>query len=376
MSDTKIVWVDTFRDSWSEAKEKIKNALESGAEAALTKGENVSRVRELGKIKVVSNSADADILLVGIGSEGDGTLHLPENLDNSEDLAKARDLKSKNKTVAALVNMEGKQYERLAVKLGNVCDYLIIEGSDWKVIPLENLIAELGSTSVRLIARARNIDEASVALQTLEKGADGVLIDIDDPSKIREITRSVTTKSAAIQLKAAKVTAVKDAGTGDRVCIDTCSLMTRGEGMLIGNQANGLFLIQSESEEGPYVASRPFRVNAGAVHEYVLVGDKTRYLSELSSGDAALVVDKDGNTRKATIGRVKIERRPMLYVEAEVEGRKITAILQNAETIRLVSSDGKSIPVTQLKEGDTVMVQSEDTARHFGMKIEETIIER
>jgi 3-dehydroquinate synthase II len=152
--------------------------------------------------------------------------------------------------------------------------------------------------------------------------------------------------------------------------------MTPGEGMLIGNQSGGLFLVQSEAEESPYVASRPFRVNAGAVHEYVLVGDKTRYLSELSSGDTTLVVGKSGAAKKATIGRVKIERRPLLFIEAESDGRKITAILQNAETIKLVATDGSSIAVTKLKPGDKVLARLEDAGRHFGMKIEETIIEK
>jgi len=75
------------------------------------------------------------------------------------------------------------------------------------------------------------------------------------------------------------------------VCVDTASLMVPGEGMLIGSQSNGLFLVHSESEESPYVAARPFRVNAGAVHAYIRVGEKTRYLSELSAGDDVLVID-------------------------------------------------------------------------------------
>ncbi|MCD1295185.1 3-dehydroquinate synthase II [Methanocella sp. CWC-04] len=376
MSDNKLVWIDIFNDPWVKAKEKVTNALESGAYAVLVRGDNIPRVRELGKITAASNTDAPDIFVIGIGSEGDGTLFLPDDLERSEDIARIRELKSKGHIVAEYVRLEGKQYERLAAMAGKLCDYLIVEGTDWKVIPLENLIAELSGSDVKIIAKARNIDEASVALQTLEKGADGVLLEEEDPSKIREITRAISSKQGRIELVPAMVTAVKDAGTGDRVCIDTCSLMVPGEGMLIGNQSSGLFLIQSESEEGPYVAARPFRVNAGAVHEYLLVGEKTRYLSELSSGDTALIVDKDGNARNATIGRVKIERRPLLYVEAEVDGSKITAILQNAETIKLVGADGGSIPVTQLKEGDTVMVRFEAVARHFGMKIEETIIEK
>ncbi|WP_174590959.1 3-dehydroquinate synthase II [Methanocella conradii] len=372
----KLVWVDIHEFSWSKAKDELTAALEAGADAVLAGAEQVDKVRELGRIKIVSTVEDADIILVGVGSEGDGTVALPKRLEDSMDLAAVKKLKEECKATAAFVRLEGKEYERLAVKLGKACDYLIIEGKDWKVIPLENLIAELQGSPVKIIAKAENVGEASVALQTLEKGADGILISTDDPLKVRDIAKAVTSRRQKVALVTATVTAVKEAGIGDRVCIDTCSLMKPGEGMLVGNQSGGLFLVQSEAEESPYVASRPFRVNAGAVHEYVLVDEKTRYLSELASGDGALIVDKDGDARKATIGRVKIERRPLLYVEAEAGGKKVSAILQNAETIKLVGSDGSSIPVTKLKPGDKVLVRVEDAGRHFGMKIEETIIEK
>ncbi len=373
---SKQVWIDIFEDPWSIAKEKVTSALESGADVILAKAEFADNIRELGKIKIAGTGGKVDIITVGIGSEGDGTMVIPENIDNSADLRAAKKLKSEGRSVAAFVSLHGKKYERLAALLGGVCDYLIIEGQDWKVIPLENLLAELQGSGVKIIAKAENADEAAVVLQTLEKGADGILIKAKEPAKIREIAKAVTARKQNIPLKAATITAVKEAGIGDRVCIDTCTLMKPGEGMLIGNQSAGLFLIQSEAEESPYVASRPFRVNAGAVHEYVLTGDKTRYLSELGSGDAALIVDKDGEAYKATIGRVKIERRPLLHIEAEADGKKISAILQNAETIKLVGADFHSIPVTKLKKGDKVLVRVEGSGRHFGMKIDETIIEK
>lgn len=76
------------------------------------------------------------------------------------------------------------------------------------------------------------------------------------------------------------------------------------------------------------------------------------------------------------MGRVKIERRPLMLVEAEVDGTGIKTLLQNAETIKLVGDSGKPMPVTALKEGDEVLVYFEKAARHFGIKIEETIIEK
>nr|QNO45759.1 3-dehydroquinate synthase [Methanosarcinales archaeon ANME-2c ERB4] len=180
----------------------------------------------------------------------------------------------------------------------------------------------------------------------------------------------------AIPLQVARVTVVEPRGMGDRVCVDTCSLMSVGEGMLVGSQSNGLFLIQSEAEDSPYVASRPFRVNAGAVHAYAKVGEKTQYLSELSAGDGVIIVNARGEQRDGIVGRVKIEKRPLTLVKAEVDGNIITTILQNAETIKLVGADGLPISIANLKVGDEVLVHFEDSARHFGMKIDETIIEK
>lgn len=47
-------------------------------------------------------------------------------------------------------------------------------------------------------------------------------------------------------------------------------------------------------------------------------GGKTSYLSELCAGKEVLVVDKKGSWRTATVGRVKIESRPLILVEAKV----------------------------------------------------------
>jgi len=66
----------------------------------------------------------------------------------------------------------------------------------------------------------------------------------------------------------------------------------------------------------------------------------------------------------------------MLLVEGKHGGRKLSCILQNAETIRLTKPDGTPISVAELKEGDEVLGYLEEAGRHFGMKVEETIIEK
>jgi 3-dehydroquinate synthase II len=373
----KAIWIKADDGTWEENKSRVTTGLESGADCVVLNIEDIQKVRELGNIRIAAPDINADIILVGKGSEGDGTKTLPVDLEHSGDISKARRLSGDGKTIAGYVIIKNKKYEEFALELGKTCDYLIVIGTDWKVIPLENLIAGLQEINVQIIAGVRNSEEAKLALETLEHGSDGVLLDTDDLSEIKKVVaerdRSGMEK---IRLLKARVTKVKQVGMGDRVCVDTASLMVPGEGMLIGSQSNGLFLVNSESEESPYVAARPFRVNAGAVHAYIRVGENTRYLSELNTGDDVLVINSGGETRPAVVGRVKIERRPLMLVEAEVEGTMIKTLLQNAETIKLVGSDGKPVPVTVLKEGDEILVYFEAAARHFGIKIEETIIEK
>ena len=164
---------------------------------------------------------------------------------------------------------------------------------------------------------------------------------------------------------------------GDRVCVDTCSMLSDGEGMLMGNTSSAMLLVHAETLENPYVAPRPFRVNAGAVHAYILMPDgKTAYLSDLAIGGQVLVSDAKGTAHSAVIGRTKIERRPLLLVEAESGKSKVSLILQNAETIRLVDENGKAISVVNLKNGDTIMGCMLEGGRHFGMAVKETIREK
>ncbi len=377
MKKEKSVWIKADGNAWEDNKPRVTTGLESGADFVFLNAQDISKVRELGNIKVAAPSEDADIVVVGKNSEGDGTSKLPSDFSNSQDIAEAQHLTGEGKTVAGYVVIKNKKYEQFAVELGKSCNYLIVVGTDWKVIPLENLIAGLQKLEVEIIAGVQNAEEAKLALETLEHGSDGVFLDTDNSSEIKKVTAARDRSGMEkISLARAKVTKVKPVGMGDRVCVDTASLMVPGEGMLIGSQSNGLFFVHSESEESPYVAARPFRVNAGAVHAYIRIGEKTRYLSELASGDEVLIIDSEGQTRLAVVGRIKIERRPLMLVEAEVEGTKIKTLLQNAETIKLVGADGKPMPVTALHEGDEVLVYFEAVARHFGIKIEETIIEK
>jgi len=373
----KFAWIMAEGTSWDERKGIITTALESGIDTVVG-FENISKIKKLGNLKIVSDDDEADIVLVGKNGEGDGTLKIPEDLSESKDLAAVNGFKRKGKVVASYIEIKSKKHEELATEIGRVADYVILVGSDWKIIPLENIIADLQKEDVKLVAAVPDYEEAKLALETLEHGTDGILLYTSDIHQIKKIAALMEKiESESYDLVPATVTYIKPVGSGDRVCIDTCSMMNVGEGMLIGSYSKGLFLVHSESLESEYVASRPFRVNAGPVHAYVMTpNNKTKYLSEIETGDELLTVDKEGNTKTTVVGRVKIEKRPLMLIEAEYEGVKIKTLLQNAETIRLVGEDGAPISVADIKIGDKVMIYLDKAARHFGMSIEETIIEK
>jgi 3-dehydroquinate synthase II len=101
----------------------------------------------------------------------------------------------------------------------------------------------------------------------------------------------------------------------------------------------------------------------------------TRYLSELEPGDRVAVARPEGGVRAAHVGRIKVERRPLVVVRATVDGRGRTVFLQEAETVRLSGEHGR-LAVTELGPGASVLGVRLPAARHLGTAIEETIEER
>ena len=270
-------------------------------------------------------------------------------------------------------------------KTGKV-DFIIVSAKDWKIIPFENLIAEMHSNETDLIAEVDNVKDAELMLKTLEIGVDGILMTPTDANDIVELKNLIYT-GFFIELTKAKILSIQNIPESERVCVDTTSLLNVGEGFLVGSTAAGFCLIHSETFETQFVASRPFRVNSGDVSAYVLVPDddpdrtyRTNYLSELKGGKKVLAVNFKGEARIISVGRVKIETRPMLRFELEaVKGDKkipISCICQNAETIRLVDPNGKAKSVVDIKVGDEVLVHIGPGATHFGTAIKEMIIEK
>ncbi len=346
---------------WSKEKKKVTTGIESGFVTFHTADKKMlEKVKELAAVRTA-------LKVVGDGRDVDG---LADILVSTEKLGVKKSMKGFERDI------NEKDDERKAVSMVKGVDYLVIStGKD--IIPLENVISEAQGIC-KVIVKIKHAGEAKTVLEALEVGAEGVLLKPENVEEVREVIKIIKEfEQTKMELMKAKITKIQPTGMGTRVCIDTASMMKVGEGALVGSQSNALFLVHSESVENPYVETRPFRINASAVHAYILMPDgRTKYLSELKSGDEILIVDRSGETRVGIVGRLKVEERPLLLIEAECGKKKISMLLQNAETIRLVKEDGEPISVAQLRVGDKVLVHVTEGGRHFGKKIEETIVEK
>jgi len=286
--------------------------------------------------------------------------------------------KLKGKKIGRKFNVSSnKDIENVLDSAKKGLDFVIIEVKDWKIIPLENIIAKLHKIHTKIFSVARNAKEARKMFSILDVGVDGVIFNTGSMNEVRQALVYLGSKS--FELSSAKIIDIQEVGDGERVCVDTASMLNRGEGMLIGNRANFLFLVHNESVGSSFTSPRPFRVNAGAVHCYTLAPDgTTKYLSELETGVEILVLDSKGKARRAVIGRCKIEKRPMLMIKAKVGDEIGGIIAQDAETIRFVKPNGQLVSVTHLKKGDSVIVHAKAaTGRHFGMEVsDEYILEK
>jgi 3-dehydroquinate synthase II len=329
----KVAWVKVV--PWN--KSLVTTALEGGAAAVMVPEGYHQKVKELGRIATIAP---------------DGDLKLDQEV--------------------VFYEVESQDDEKEILKLAHSAT-VVVRTTDWTIIPLENLVAQADN----IFTVVTNSEEARSALTVLERGVAGILIETLDPVELKKTLAVVREQGEQVHLSTGRIITVRQAGLGDRACVDTCTQMDQGQGMLVGNSSGGLFLIHAESVENPYVAPRPFRVNAGPVHAYIRVpGGKTRYLSELMAGDPVLCVDHQGRAQEVIVGRMKIERRPLLLVTAETETGECSTLVQNAETIRLTAPDGEPRSVVSLERGSEVLVALESAGRHFGHKVEETIWEK
>ncbi len=121
----KELWLEIDHSLPETPKTKLLKSAAQTCDAVLVDVKDIEKAKNSG-IKSASTSPEADITVLSVF-----------------DSEKLKALKAKGRIVAVKIIIEGKQDEETAIAAAELsCDYVIVGTPDWKIIPLENLIAK------------------------------------------------------------------------------------------------------------------------------------------------------------------------------------------------------------------------------------------
>ncbi|WP_405493718.1 3-dehydroquinate synthase II [Nocardia sp. NBC_00511] len=270
---------------------------------------------------------------------------------------------------------DGDSMHAAAAVIGSV-DVLIAAFTDETNIPLELLLAEAQSTTTRVFKELLSGAEARSVAGVLESGPAGLVVDaarLTDLDLVAQVLRHRREEHRT--LVPLEVVRAEPVGMGYRGCVDTTSLFAEDEGMIVGSTSAGGILVCAEVHYLPYMNLRPFRVNAGAVHSYVFGAERTAYITDLAAGETTAAVSADGRFREVSVGRVKVELRPLRLIEARHGDVTVNVFLQDDWHVRVMSADGKPLNLTDVKPGTLLLGHLAEPGRHVGIKVNEKISE-
>lgn len=367
-----LVWID-LRDA-ADPKAIAEEAMHVGAHGLLADDPEL-----LGTLP-------PSVKRVGFVAAGADDARVDEMADTSDilifdhtDLARRSNGAAPRDTeVGAFVSVHDQESLDVASACASRAAWTVIDFKDPTKIPLEIVLAASDKAEGRVITLVHDLEEAGIIFDVLERGSDGALLLPQGVGDATELVALAQTPTSSLEMQALEVAHVSHLGLGDRVCVDTCSHLGLDEGILVGSYAHGMVLVSSETHPLPYMPTRPFRVNAGALHSYTLgPGNRTYYLSELKSGSELLAVRTNGETRRVVVGRVKIESRPLIRIHAQApSGEEVNVIVQDDWHVRVLGPDAEVRNVTELKPGDKLAGSTLSEPRHVGYAVREFLLEK
>ena len=291
------------------------------------------------------------------------------------------------KQVGRRVDVSNSEGQSKARAMAGSVEWILLDLGEWKMIPIENIIAACDGGPTKVAARISSPEQVLGAAFALQIGVDALLVDektlqtaLIAKSQRGEVTVDAIdeTDNEELELSLLEVIEVSEGGVGDRVCVDLTSLLEPGEGMIVGSSSKSMILVHGETVDSEFVPTRPFRVNAGASNSYIMMADgSTSYLSELKMGDEVLVVNGNEEARSCVVGRVKVEKRPFILFRWKNENdNEAGVLLQQAETVRLISESRGLVSVTELVPGMKLLGWNGGAGRHVGQTISAEVDER
>ena len=291
------------------------------------------------------------------------------------------------KQVGRRVDVSDSDGQSKARAMAGSVEWILLDLGEWKMIPIENIIAACDGGPTKVAARISSPEQVLGAAFALQIGVDALMVNentlqtalIAKSQRGEVATEPVyESENQELDLSLLEVIEVREGGVGDRICVDLTSLLEAEEGMIVGSSSKSMILVHGETVESEFVPTRPFRVNAGASHSYIMMADgTTSYLSELKMGDEVMVVNSDGESRNCVVGRVKIEKRPFILFRWKNENdNEAGVLLQQAETVRLISESRELVSVTELVPGMKLLGWNGGAGRHVGQTISAEVDER
>jgi len=365
------LWIDV-----RQGADLVARALQSGYNGVIGDPESLEKVSGLlsGRVTcIVDIETSADLEKIGNFRAND-----PVIASRDKDLLSKIATEGYATAFRAYVDDAASLHD--AIHVGKQHAFVVMAFKDPTNIPLELVIASLQSSNTILVKQIEPnaMEDALVTRGVMEVGADGVLFTPSDHDALGNFLQKwQASLRETLPLEAGEIIRTLPVGMGYRSCIDLATLFTPSEGMLVGSTSQGAILCCPEVFHLPYMELRPFRVNAGAVHSYVYnLGNRTDYMTELRAGSPVMVVNHDGTVRKAHVGRMKTEVRPLRLIEvAFSDERNVNILLQDDWHVRIYSEQGEPRNITELKPGDRVLGHVTDPGRHVGIKVSENILE-
>ena len=154
-----------------------------------------------------------------------------------------------------------REFPRCRQLVARAYDFVVIDMHHPTYIPFELLLAETPPQTrllrfVPIHGLQGSVDEVNQALNafgTLEEGVD-VLFQSRSIKDIKELDSEIEQRlHGQMKLIEAEVLEVEHTGLGHRVCVDTTSLMTSEEGMIVGTTGWGGLFVCSETHSLPHM---------------------------------------------------------------------------------------------------------------------------
>ena len=158
------------------------------------------------KVLLGPESGDADVVTVTV-----------DDVDHLDGLIAA------GHTGAVYVEVRDDRTLRLACTAAARLPWTIVSFTDPTKIPLEIVIAAADRADGKLICVVGDIEEATIVLDVLEHGSDGLLLAPRDANEVFQLARLLEAGTQDLTLSTLTVDRIEHVGLGDRFCVDTCS---------------------------------------------------------------------------------------------------------------------------------------------------------